>query len=56
MDAFPRDMSKQLKEYPRVTATDLRHRTQRPRRVKMYTREFIDGMSPRKNYVRKDSH
>jgi hypothetical protein len=36
-------MSKQLKEYPRVTAKDLRHRTQRPRRIKMLTREFIDG-------------
>ena len=44
IDAFPQDMSKQLREYPRVTAQDLRHRTQRPRRVKMLTREFIDGM------------
>jgi len=45
IDAFPRDMSKQLKEYPRVTSTDLRHRTQRPRRVKMLTRDFIEGWS-----------
>ena len=43
IDAFPKDMSRQLKEYPRVTARDLQHRTQRPRRVKMYTREFIEG-------------
>ena len=43
IDAFPKDMSKQLREYPRVTAQDLRHRTQRPRRVKMLTREFMDG-------------
>ena len=43
IDAFPKDMSKQLREYPKVTANDLRHRTQRPRRVKMLAREFIEG-------------
>jgi hypothetical protein len=43
IDAFPKNMSKQLKEYPRVIATDLKHRTQRPRRVRMLTRDFIDG-------------
>ncbi|KIW66824.1 hypothetical protein PV04_06118 [Phialophora macrospora] len=50
IDAFPKDMSKQLKEYPRVTAQDLRHRTQRPRRVKMLTREFIDDSLYNPNY------
>ena len=43
IDAFPRDMSKQLKEYPKMTAPELRHRTNRPTRVKMLTREFIEG-------------
>lgn len=43
IDAFPKDMSKQLWEYPKVTANDLRHRTQRPRRVKMLARDFIEG-------------
>lgn len=42
LDHFPDDMSKQLREYPRVTARELKHRQQRPKRVKMYTREFID--------------
>lgn len=43
IDAFPKDMSKQLREYPKVTASDLRYRTQRPRRVKMLARDFIEG-------------
>ena len=43
IDAFPKDMSKQLREYPKLTASDLRHRTQRPRRVKMLARDFIEG-------------
>ncbi|KAI1618460.1 ubiquitin-protein ligase E3 C [Exophiala viscosa] len=50
IDAFPKDMSRQLKEYPRVTARDLQHRTQRPRRVKMYTREFIEDSLYNPNY------
>lgn len=44
IDAFPRDMSKQLREYPKLTASDLRHRTQRPRRVRMLARDFIEGL------------
>ncbi|KAK7901024.1 hypothetical protein LTR67_003310 [Exophiala xenobiotica] len=35
IDAFPKDMSRQLQEYPRVTARDLQQRNQRPRRVKI---------------------
>ncbi|EXJ66911.1 uncharacterized protein A1O5_10106 [Cladophialophora psammophila CBS 110553] len=50
IDAFPKDMSRQLKEYPMVSAHDLRHRTQRPRRVKMLTREFIDDSLYNPNY------
>ena len=45
LDYFPKDVSKQLKEFPRVTARELRHRAQRPKRVKMYTRDFIEGSS-----------
>ena len=45
LDAFPKDMSKQLQEYPLVTANDLRSRMHRPRRVKMLTRDFIDGQT-----------
>ncbi|EHY60533.1 hypothetical protein ABEF92_003444 [Exophiala dermatitidis] len=50
IDAFPKDMTRQLKEYPRVTARDLRHRTQRPRRVKMLTRDFIEDSLYNPNY------
>jgi len=49
IDAFPRDMSRQLQEYPRVTARDLQQRNQRPRRVKMYARDFIEVMPPKKS-------
>ena len=45
LDYFPKDVTKQLKEFPRVTARELRHRAQRPKRVKMYTRDFIEGSS-----------
>jgi len=43
IDAFPKDISKQLREYPKLTASDLRYRSQRPRRVKMLARDFIEG-------------
>lgn len=33
----------ELETYPMVTAKDLRHRRERPKQVKMWTREFIDG-------------
>ena len=35
-----------MKTYPLVTAKDLRNRRERPRQVKMLTREFIDGRKP----------
>lgn len=41
---YPRDIGEELKTYPLVTVRDLRHRRERPRQVKMATREFIDGM------------
>lgn len=41
---YPKDIEQELKEFPLVTAKDLRHRRERPRQVKMLTREFIDGM------------
>jgi len=45
-DIFPMDMSEEYKKYPMVTADQLRGRRERPRRVKMLTRDFIEGMSP----------
>ncbi|KAJ9660815.1 hypothetical protein H2198_002354 [Neophaeococcomyces mojaviensis] len=50
IDHFPKDMTKQLREYPRVTAKQLKHRSERPRRVKMYTRDFIDDSLYNPNY------
>lgn len=42
---YPKDISEEFKTYPLVTAKDLRNRRERPRQVKMMTREFIDGMN-----------
>ncbi|KAJ9149736.1 Protein arginine methyltransferase NDUFAF7 [Coniochaeta hoffmannii] len=41
-DLFPVDMSEEYKKYPMVTADDLRSRKDRPRRVKMLMRDFIE--------------
>lgn len=48
-DDYPRDLEQQLRTFPLVTAKDLRNRRERPRQVKMLTREFIEGMP----YVRR---
>lgn len=37
-----RDITEELNRYPLVTAKELRSRRERPRQVKMWTREFID--------------
>lgn len=42
-DVFQADMSEEFKTYPTVTAMDLRGRRERPRRVKMLMRDFIEG-------------
>jgi hypothetical protein len=36
-------MSEEYNKYPMVTADQLRGRRERPRRVKMLTRDFIEG-------------
>jgi hypothetical protein len=36
-------MSEEFQRYPMVTAMDLRGRKERPRRVKMFMRDFIEG-------------
>ncbi|RMD44108.1 hypothetical protein DV735_g929, partial [Chaetothyriales sp. CBS 134920] len=50
LDAFPRDITEDIKDAPRVSAGQLRHRVQRPRRVKMYTRDFIEDSLYNPNY------
>ncbi|KAI9851975.1 MAG: hypothetical protein M1824_002210 [Vezdaea acicularis] len=37
-------MSEEFKKYPMMTAKSLRSRRERPRRVKMLTRDFIEGL------------
>lgn len=45
-DVFQQDMSEEFQRYPMVTAMDLRGRKERPRRVKMFMRDFIEGWRP----------
>ncbi len=42
-ELFPQDKSEDFKKYPMVTADGLRNRRERPKRVKMLTRDFIEG-------------
>jgi hypothetical protein len=42
-DLFPLDMSEEYQKYPMVSADQLRGRRERPRRVKMLARDFIEG-------------
>ena len=44
-DHFPLDKLEDYKKYPMVTADQLRTRKERPRRVKMLMRDFIEGRS-----------
>lgn len=40
---IPKNIEQEYRSYPTVTAKELRRRRERPRQVKMLTREFIDG-------------
>ena len=42
---FPRDKANEFEKYPLVTAEMLSRRKERPRRVKMLMRDFIEGSS-----------
>lgn len=41
--AFPHERTEEFERYPMVTADMLRSRRERPRRVKMLLRDFIEG-------------
>lgn len=43
-ELFAQDMAEEYRSYPTVTAMDLRSRKERPRRVKMLMRDFIEGV------------
>ncbi|KAK4239682.1 hypothetical protein C8A03DRAFT_13919 [Achaetomium macrosporum] len=49
-DLFQQDMSEEFQRYPMVTAMDLRGRKERPRRVKMFMRDFIEDSLYNPNY------
>ena len=42
-DLFPQNRSAEYEKYPMVTADMLRSRRERPKRVKMLMRDFIEG-------------
>lgn len=43
-EILPPDKAKEYERYPMVDASALRTRKERPRRVKMLTRDFIEGI------------
>ncbi|KAI9812471.1 MAG: hypothetical protein M1827_004702 [Pycnora praestabilis] len=47
---FPQDKSEEFRRYPTVTADGMRSRRERPKRVKMLTRDFIDDSLYNPNY------
>ncbi|CAP69452.1 uncharacterized protein PODANS_1_11160 [Podospora anserina S mat+] len=49
-EVFQEDMSKEFESYPLVTADELRSRKERPRRVKMLMRDFIEDSLYNPNY------
>ena len=49
-DHFPQDKLDEFKKYPNVTADSLRGRRERPRRVKMLMRDFIEDSLYNPNY------
>ena len=42
-DIFPQNKAEEFDRFPMITADALRSRKERPKRVKMLTRDFIDG-------------
>lgn len=42
-DIMPPDKAEEFSKYPMVTADMLRSRRERPRKVKMFVRDFIEG-------------
>lgn len=51
-NAVPKERSEELERYPLVTAKELRSYKERPRRVRMLMRDFIEGASSRQAQAR----
>lgn len=43
-NVYPKEKSEELERYPLVTAKELRSYKERPRRVRMLMRDFIEGV------------
>ena len=49
-DFFPPDKIKEFEKYPMVTSNQLKNRRERPKRVKMLARDFVEGEFPPLQY------
>ena len=54
-NAFPHEREEEFQRYPLVTSDMLRSRRERPRRVRMLLRDFIEGSNPSRRTPRENT-